>query len=211
MSELAPALATALAAPRVLIFGAVAIDLPGHDLRLLDGAGFLTIDGENYVGRDPVYGTLKAIDGLVDGGEESATVTLTLLPPSDAAIATLSASDVQGSECRILVGVADMASGAVIGSYQLFIGDLDVPTIRWGANSRYLEYRVTSITERLFVTEEGRRLTAAFHQSIWPGELGFDFVTGVEEWVPWGQKLDQTAVTTRTNLPGVGQITTKRT
>ena len=90
-------------------------------------------------------------------------------------------------------------------------GELDVPTVTWDANDRRLEFKATSIAERLFATEEGKRLSDAFHQKVWPGELGLAFVTDVETYVPWGQKLDTSAVETRTNNSSIGAISYART
>ena len=61
------------------------------------------------------------------------------------------------------------------------------------------------------MTEEGRRLSDAFHQLVWPGEMGLAFVTDVETTVPWGQALDTTVIETRTNLPSMGGSTFNRT
>jgi hypothetical protein len=50
MSALTAAMDTALAADRVILFGAVQIDLPSYTLRLLDGMSELTFNGGTFVG-----------------------------------------------------------------------------------------------------------------------------------------------------------------
>jgi hypothetical protein len=212
VAQLSPQLAAALRGERPLLFGSVEINLPGYDLLLLDGAGELMVGNRKFVGRDPVYGVLNSIKGLADSmGDSAPAVTLGLLPSGDGALAKLVDPAVQGSPVTIAIGCVDIATGlAVPNPYVLFAGELDVPTITWGANSRRLDYRVGSVAERLFAVDEGRALSNAFHQHVWPGELGLEFVTGVEEWVPWGQKIDMTAIQTRSNLPGFG-ATRKRT
>lgn len=213
MAELDPALAAALAGERATIFGAVEINLPDYDLLLIDGAAEVPIGGRTFVGRDPTYGVLDTIRGLSDKIDNQAPViTLGLIPASDAGLGALLDPAVQGSPVIISIGALDMATGLPIGApYVLFSGELDVPTVNWAANDRRLEYRIGSVFERLFATEEGRRLSDSFHQLVWPGELGLAFVTGVEAYVPWGQKLDTSAIETRTNMPGLGGITWKRT
>ena len=188
MSELTPALDAALSAPAPTVFGAVEISLPGYDLRLLDGAGVVSFGGKTFVGRDPIYGTLAAIEDIGDGvTDEAPAVGITLLPASDAAAASLAAPTMQGSPVAIWIGAIDRATGAVIPDpYPLFLGELDVPTLRSGANSRSLEYEVVSVFERFFDDDEGARLADGFHKSVWPGEHGFAFVTGVTETVYWG-------------------------
>jgi hypothetical protein len=214
MSELSPQLAAALRGDRPLLFGAVEINLPNnYDLLLLDGAGELMINGRKFVGRDPVYGVLDTIKGLSDTlGNSAPSVTLGLIPSITASLAKLMDPSVQGSPVTISMGCIDMWTGLVVPNpYVLFVGELDVPTPNWDSNDRRLEFTVTSIAERLFATEEGLRLSDAFHQHIWPGEFGLAFVTAVETNVPWGQKLDTSAIETRTNNPSLGAITGNRT
>jgi hypothetical protein len=213
MAELSPQLAAALRGERPLLFGAVEINLPGHDLLLLDGAGELMVGNRLFRGRDETYGVLDTIKGLADSmGNTAPSITIGLIPSSTASLALLMDPAVQGSPLTISMGCIDPWTGLVVPNpYTLFIGEVDVPTVTWGTNDRRLEYTGTSIGERLFATEEGLRLSDAFHQHIWPGELGLAFVTGVETYVPWGQNLDTSAIETRTNNPTLGAITGSRT
>ena len=213
MAELPAALATALRGQRPLLFGAVEILLPGYDLCLLDGAARVPIGTKTFVGRDATYGVLDSVKGLSEKiGDQAQAVTLGLIPAGDAALAALIDPGVQGSAVTISLGCLDMATGLPVSDlYMLFAGELDVPTIKWGQHDRRLEYKVTGIGERLFVTEEGRRLSDSFHQTVWPGELGLGFVTGIEDTVPWGQQLNTSVIETRTNLPAFGTVTYERT
>ncbi|MDO7843459.1 hypothetical protein [Sphingomonas immobilis] len=213
MSELDALLSDALRAARPVLFGSVEINLPGHDLLLLDGSAELMVDGRKFVGRDPAYGVLDSIKGLSDSMDDQAPMlTIGLIAANTTALATLIDPAVQGSPTKVSMGCVDMATGLSVGTpYLLFSGELDVPTVSWNDHDRRLEYKAISIVDRLFTVEEGRRLSNAFHQYVWPGELGCAFVTNVETWVPWGQKLNTASVETRTNLPGYGNITTART
>lgn len=213
MSELTPALSTALAGDRPLLFGSVEIDLPDYELLLLDGSGEVMIGGRKFVGRDPVYGVIDSISKLEDSGGDSAPVlTLTLLTASTEALTTLASASMQGSPVYVRMGVIDRITGQVVPDpYILFSGELDVPTIKWGQNTRRLEYKITSVFERFFQVDEGLRLAPTFHQWVWPGETGMDAVADVERPVPWGQKLPNPWVQTRTNDPAVGIWTYERT
>lgn len=213
MSELPPALAAALRGERPLLFGCVEINLPGYDLLLLDGSGQLMVGNRLFVGRGPIWGVLDTIKGLADTLEDQApSISLGLIPSTDVALAQLIDPALQGSAVTIAMGCVDMWTGtAVSAPYVLFVGELDVPNVTWDANDRRLEFKVTSIAERLFATEEGKRLSDAFHQKVWPGELGLAFVTDVETYVPWGQKLDTSAIETRTNNSSIGAISYART
>jgi len=208
MTGLTPAMDTALVAPSPLVFGAVEIALPGYDLRLLDGAGSVTFDGRTFRGRDPIYGVLAAIEDIGDGvGDEAPAVGLTLLPASDAAAADLAAPTMQGSPVAIYVGALDRTTGAVIPEpYLLFLGELDVPTLRSGPNRRSLDYEVVSVAERFFDDDEGARLADGFHRSVWPGEHGFAFVTGVTETVYWGMDAPPSPIVAGGGMSVAGSI-----
>lgn len=188
MTQLSTAMDAALRAPAPLIFGAVSIALPGGDVNLLDGSAVLAFGGKTYVGRDATYGTLASIESLSDGmGDQAPALSITLLPAGDAAAADLAAPTMQGSLVAIYLGAVDPVTGQVIPDPQLlFIGELDVPTLKSGPNERSLEYEVVSAFERFFEDDEGARLSPGFHKSVWPGELGLDAVTGVRETVYWG-------------------------
>ncbi|NKI99581.1 hypothetical protein [Novosphingobium sp. SG707] len=207
MSQLPPAMSTALEDSRVLLFGAIRGALPDYTIRLLDGAGALTVAGELYQGRDETYGVLDTIEGVEeDMGDNSPTLNIGLIPASDTALAALIDPAIQGSEIQIMVGVVSMVTGQPVAvPYQMFVGELDVPTISWAGNDRRLEYRVNSVGERFFQIEEGRRLSSAFHQSVWPGEKGLDYCTDVEITLAWGQAVDNSVVYTRSNLPGYAE------
>jgi hypothetical protein len=211
MAELNPATLAAFQSPRPLIFGAAELLLAAGPVRLLDGSYELMVGGNLYTGRDPSWGVLDTIKGLTDTtGNQAPSVTLGMIPESDLALATMVDPSLQGSPVTIMVGAVHPATGLLIGEvYVCLTGELDVPTISWDNNDRRVEFKVTTVAERLFMTEEGRRLASAFHQRVWPGEKGLDYVTGVEITVPWGQALDTTAVSTRSNLPSYTSTTAR--
>ncbi|MFN3584831.1 hypothetical protein [Phenylobacterium sp.] len=202
MTSLSPALDAHLARAQVTLFVAVEIVLPSATIRLLDGAGVLTFDSRTFTGRDPVYGVLGPIEPLTDGLDaEAPRVTISLLPPTNTAAATLAAPAAQGSAVSLWFGAVDTATGLVVDAPDLFfVGEVDVPTLRVGKGSRVLEYEVASVWERFFRNDEGARLTDAFHQSVYPGEKGLEFVTDVQRQLPWGA-----------DLPRPGAITDTRT
>jgi len=202
MAELSSGMQTALAGPRVCLFGAVEIAFPAYTLRLLDGSGELMIGGHKYVGRDATYGVLDTFKGVADVIDDRApAVTLGLIPASDAAMSALVDPGVQGSEVTIMVGVVNIDTGIVVPDpYMVFVGQIDVPTLTWDEHDRRLEYRIVAEAEQLFMIEEGRRLSDSFHQFVWPGETGLGLVTGIESTIAWGQKT-ATNIEVRSNLP----------
>lgn len=196
-----PTLQAALAAPAPWIFGAVEIVLPGYNLRLLDGAGQIAINGNLYQGEDATFGTLASISTLSeDMGDEAPEISIELYPPNASAMATLCNPNMQGSRVTIMVGVVDPASGLIIGQPEVkFLGEIDVPSLTIGENGqRSLSYTAVSVFERLFETDEGARAQDAWHQSIWPGEKGLEFMTGTDKNLYWGAKRPKGQQTQKT-------------
>jgi len=108
--------------------------------------------------------------------------------------ATLASAAAQFSAVTIWVGALDKVTGAVAADpHVLFVGEVDVPTLSGDAESRSLQYSVTSVFELLFEVDEGARLNNAFHQSVWPGELGFEYVSEVQRQLPWGAETARPA------------------
>lgn len=196
MSAFTPGMETALSADTPLVFGALKIQLPGYTLRLLDGAGVVTFNGETFTGRDATFGTLEAIDVFTDGvGDEAPGISISLLP-SDAAASTLASPTMQGSPVTLWLGAVDRATGAVIPDpLMIFFGEIDQPTLRLGKGTRVLEYECVSSFERLFDVDEGARLANSFHQMIMPGETGFANVTGITKKIYWGSEGPESSIT----------------
>lgn len=198
MSQLTPALDAQLRTDAPIIFGAVAIDLPGYTINLLDGAGVLSFGGRTFAGQDDVFGTISEVEDLTDGtGDSAPAFSLTLLPASDAAAATLAGPEMQGAPVLVWMGAVDEASGQPIPDpHLIFAGEIDVPSLRSEEHGRPLDYEVTSVFERLFEDDESVRLSAGHHRSIFPNEAGMDHVTGVDRPVYWGVAGTQTSVQT---------------
>ncbi len=198
MSQLTPQLENELRTDAPLVFGAVSIDLPGASVNLLDGAGMLTFAGRTFVGQDDTYGVISDVEDLTDGtGDSAPAFALTLIPSGDASAAALAAPGMQGSPVMVWMGAVNKQTGVPIPDPHLvFIGELDVPTLKADEDGRTLDYEVVSVFERLFEDDESARLSDGFHQSIFPGELGYKFVTGVAQPVYWGVAGTPSAVTT---------------
>ena len=64
-----------------------------------------------------------------------------------------------------------------------------------GRQTKSLQVECSSIFENFFAAEEGAKLNNAFHQSIWPGEKGFEFVSAITTRQPWGSDAPRTTLT----------------
>jgi hypothetical protein len=187
-----PTLSAALQVDAPFLFGAIKIEFPGgQTMRLLDGSGELTMpNGEKYTGEHPVLGTLVSIDAIAETMDAEAPEVRATLSPADAvATASLTNSTVQGVPVTIMLGAFDPDTNLVIGVPEVvFYGEIDVPLIELGQGSREISYSIVSVFERLFELREGERAADGFHQSIWPGELGLEYVTGTVKNLYWGSK-----------------------
>lgn len=174
--------------PSALVFLALEVLLPSGPLRLLDGAGELTLFGHAFSGGDPDRGVIQSIQPSSDGiGADAPSLTVVMNPPSNAASADLAGAATQGSAVTVWIGVLNPADMTLIGEpYELFAGELDQGVLRVNQGSRTVTLECVSVFERFFDDDEGIRLTDAWHQSIYPGETGLEFVTEIQRQLPWG-------------------------
>lgn len=200
-----PVLEAALGQSVVWLFGAIRIDLDGigsmtGPLCLLDGAGEIVISAETYTGGHDLYGTIDSIDVITESdGDQAPEIRLTLNVPNATGAAQLASPAMQGREVQIMVGAVDPSTGLIIGTPEVkFLGEIDVPTLVSGENSRTLDLTIVSVFERLFEVEDGARLQDGWHQSIWPGEKGFEYMTGTDKNLYWAsQPPPQTGLVSR--------------
>lgn len=189
----------------------IKIELPSRTIRLVDGAGQVTHAGETYLGEDAVYGVLSGVEPLSEGAAtEAPAVRFSFLPASLPALADITAPTNQGAPVRLWFGAINPATGLLIGTPELlFLGELDTAEVAASDSATLITFDVVSAWERLFEASEGQRLNNSFHQSVWPGERGFEFVTQIQRDEPWGYAGARPNVVADTNggRPGSGGST----
>lgn len=179
------ALIAALEARFPVVANLVTLSLPGHTIRWSDG-GFVRWGGEVWRVRDQTFGVLDSLSEIEDGIDgQSGTQTLTILAPSLSAVADLALSpQMQGSLVTVHMAVIDRATGLLIGEPELlWRGELDQPRLSVGDLT--LIYDCITEEARMLEPNEERRQNDSFHQSVWPGELGFGKVTDLPLKVYW--------------------------
>lgn len=156
----------------------VTVTLPGHTIRWTLGRGYVKWGANLYKARDTTYGTLNEISDITDGiDDDGSPVQITITPPTLASMAALAASDAQGGWVTIHLAAKNPTTGLLVDEpYQLHLGELDQPRLRPG-KVRRLEYDIITGEARGLQPNEEQRQTDAFHQYIWPGELGNEFAT----------------------------------
>jgi len=153
-------------------------------LRLWSGLGPIQYGGNEWTGAGTLFGfdTIEETRAVVANG---ATIYLSGIP-TDLVSACINDAQ-QGKIGRVYLAVLD-ASGAVDGeAVELFVGRLDVPTINdQGANCTInitYESRMIDLTRaREF------RNTHESQQVLHPGDMGFEFVTSIQDQeIVWGR------------------------
>jgi len=203
MTTMSGPLAAEVAKPAFRAFIAVQILLPAASIRLLDGPGVAAFDvgdglgSQTFTGRDAVFGTLGGASDIEDGiGNEAASLTLTMLPKTNSAMAALASPAAQGSSVKIWFGAIASTTGLVVGDPLLiFDGLTDIAEQIVTQNGRALQITVDSIMVRFLDADQGARMNNGFHQRVYPGEKGFEFVTSIVRKVPWGSDVPKDAIT----------------
>lgn len=154
-------------------------------LRLTTG-GFLVWGSELFLQRDPAYGTLGDLPIFEDGVDSQTTrADFTLYPSSHDAMVALADRKHQGAQVEVFDAAVDPDTGLMIGEPDaLFRGEYDFARYVIGT-SEELVIECGTEEARLNEPNEDRRLSHPFHQSVWPGELGLIFVTGVGRKIYW--------------------------
>lgn len=162
----------------------VTVELPEHTIRWTDG-GFVRWGADVYRARDARFGVLSSIGEIVDGVDDDASpVEIRVIPPTLESLDDLIASDAQGGVVTIHLAGVDEETGALIGEpYRLHRGRLDRPIVAIGA--MILTYEILTAEALGLEPSEDQRLNDAFHQSVWPGERGYEHQTDGTKKVYW--------------------------
>lgn len=187
-------MATAIDQQSVTLFTAVLIELDGHTISLLTTAGFATFDVDGspmtFEGSDPIYGTIAGVTPISSSmASESPRVSVSMMPPSIAAIGSLAQPLVQGSPIRIWEGVLDELTGMVIGTpKRIWKGFLDTAKVTIGGQMRVVEIETATVSEKFLTPNEAARLTPTFQALHFPGQTGLRFNVAATNEIIWGKE-----------------------
>lgn len=167
-------------------------EAPGGTVRLCDG-GFVDFNGERYEAAHAVWGRVAqwpSLDASMDELAEAASVTL--LPDAGATLSAWWRADVLDTRMRVWLGELQADGLTVNAATATQLADLLVDNAARAQGpdgSDALELDLTGRAERLFVIDEGNVCSDRFHQTVWPGELGFANCTDVQGQFAWGTAL----------------------
>jgi hypothetical protein len=148
------------------------------DLCAWTGYGDLTFGGDTYQG----VGDLGGVDNVeetMDIRANGATVTLSGIPSSLLAIAL--AEPYQGRPATLYLAALNLTTGALIADpYPILSGRMDVMSIEEGADTATISLTVENNLIELTRSKE-RRYTHEDQQIDFPGDLGLEYVAGIQE------------------------------
>ena len=170
---------------------AVELDFSDGVLRLWNGYGNLTmtVDGssQTFTGQGDMLGVSEV--------EESSTlsmsgVTLTLAGIKSSLISTALGANYTNRNGAIYLGLFDTSSNVIADVYTLFKGKMDVLNIQEGPETAVITLKLES---RLITFERpaNRMYTLEDQQVDFPNDLGFEFITDLQERsIVWGKKTN---------------------
>lgn len=186
-----PQMIAALSTGRAMLTALFQFDLPSGTRRLLLGGTEVSWDGHTWVGDDPTIGAIDAPDDVredMSGEAPNTSISIRISPTADRN--DIAGPQVQLSPFKMWLAALELDVNkhlqVVPDPELLFDGFLDQATINLDKGRDDVDYTIISAFDYFFEDSEGQRLNGQFHQSIWPGELGLDNVTGVTKKIYWG-------------------------
>jgi hypothetical protein len=170
----------------ITIAGFLKWEAPDGDVRLTDG-GLVTFSAESYGSEDAIFGTVvsanlpaSSFDGSAETGE------LVLVPNGDAAESLWWRSGLEDTRIRFYNGEVEADGHTVIDPEIEADMLIDTVELRQNGKENHLVLSLMSRANRLFYVNEGNVCSDRFHQTIWPGELGFRNCTDAQQYFAWG-------------------------
>lgn len=171
--------------PAFTSFVIVSVALAAGTVRLSSG-GDIVYSANTYSPVNATYGALDKVASISDGSDDQIPVfEIDVLLPAAAAKAAWSVVTDQGADVTVYMGTINRATGAVIGVELLFFGEYNYPRFGVAKDSDRVTLVCTSQLARLLEPNHERKLSDAFHQQAWPGELGLAFATRLTKKIYW--------------------------
>lgn len=191
--DLPTGMATALALPSVSPVFLVSLAWPTGTVYAWNGYGTIVFGGNTYTGTG-LLGTISEIRESRDGTANGVQLKLSGIPSTMVALAL--AGDSQGQAAKVYFGLLDTAGAFTITPYLVFDGVIDVCPIEDSGDTASITVQLEK--ELIDSRTRGRRYTHEDQQIDFPGDLGFEYVAGLQnKEVTWGK-----ATITAATAPG---------
>lgn len=174
--DLPSAVATAIGSTVVKLAFFAEFQFASGTVRLWTGYGNKSWGGHTWSGAGD-FGGLTPIDETTEIGAAGLTFKLSQVPSTSLALAL--GDNYRGKPCKLWLAVLD-ASDAVVDTYQVFAGRMDVMKIEdgdgTGAIAIQAENRLIDLSR-----PRTRRYTDAEQQRRYPGDRGLEYVAKLPE------------------------------
>jgi hypothetical protein len=148
------------------------------DVLAWTGYGTIVYDGDSYLGVGD-FGGVDKVDESADLRANGAVLTLSGIPSS--LLATALGEEYQGRPITLFLGLLDLTSGALIADpYAILSGRMDVMSIQEASDTATISLTVENNLIELTRSKE-RRYTHEDQQIDYPGDLGLEYVAGLQE------------------------------
>jgi hypothetical protein len=172
-----------LAAGEVQPFFAVLMEFDGGDMRVWNGYGDITIDGETYVGSADFLN----LGEITETSEvQAAGVSVALTGLDSSLVATALDEAYQGRPLKIFFGFLDNTGTIIDTPYTIFSGRMDVMTIEDAGATANINVTAES---RLIDLDRSRarRFTSEDQKIDYPNDKGLEMVASLQDTVIiWG-------------------------
>lgn len=164
---------------------------PGGAVRLAQGGvvkfdpgtGLSVFDSEH-----PVFGSIVAFDAFESAIDDQVEAgRLTFAPATEAALSDWWRVDLENTALRVWIGEIDPGDGVTLTAAEL-VADWIVDTAlrEQGEGSDLLSLESMTRQERMFLMRQGNVCSDTFHQTVFPGERGFENCTDGQRFFAWG-------------------------
>lgn len=175
---------TALAGPDISLALLVFLDWPGGAGYYWTGVGSLSWNSQTWTG----VGDLGRIDKVADSLDKADIgVDLVLNLLNDTIRNEIVTNDPRGEAGSIYVAAIDAETLSVDSAYEYFPGFIDRVEIEDAGSTGSIRVRLVSELARMRKPRHGE-LTDAYQQWLFPGDLGCEFATKMDEAILWGRK-----------------------
>jgi len=160
-------------------------DFPDGMVRLWNGLGEVTLDGETWYGAGELLEVEPASE-TVDGSAQNVSVTVSGFTPE--VFDPVMLDGYQGRAARMLFAVADPETGEILGTpYVLFEGVMDSDEVNEGGESASIRITASNILADLLKVRVWR-YTHEHQQRMFPGDDGLEFVAALQDLeIKWGK------------------------
>lgn len=160
-------------------------DFPSQILRLWTGYGDLSWSGVTWLGN----GWLRGISDIVDATELRAQgVDISLAGVPLALVSLILSESKFANRGYLWVGCVNSSGAVVVDPYLLFDGTMSAPSINDSPENSEI---ILSYDDDLLMLQRSKELRYDHdsQQSVFPGDQGFAYVAGLQEWSGfWGVK-----------------------